>query len=82
MIYACLSALLVDGKRIIWTTDDFDENGLVKAFPKVKEDDMPDQIIDMRMTPDGNYWWLAGMEGEITEVSGRSQGLFPAVELG
>jgi len=70
-----LFALLVDGNEIS-TTEDFDENGLVKAFPKISEDDVPDQIIDMRMTPDGNYWWLAGMEGEIVEVSARSSALF------
>jgi len=38
----------------------------VEAFPGI---DLPAQPIDMRMTPDGNKWWIVGMEGQIMEAS-------------
>ena len=36
----------------------------------------------MRMTPDGTKWWIAGMEGEVVEVSNtRPLSLCIVVEL-
>lgn len=49
--------------------DAFSGEGVVKAFPDMSDDDLPTQPIDMRMTPDGTKWWVAGLEGEIVEVS-------------
>ena len=49
--------------------DSFDDSGLIKAFPSLPDDDLPTQPMDMHMTPDGSKWWIAGLEGQIVEVS-------------
>jgi len=48
----------------IVSEDTFD-GSLVEAFPGI---DLPTKPMDMRMTPDGTKWWIAGQLGEIVEV--------------
>lgn len=47
----------------------FTSSGLSKAFPKLDDSkDVPDQLVAMKMTPDGTAWWLVGQTGHIREV--------------
>ena len=46
--------------------------GLVEFFDG--NGDIPHRALDMAMTPDGNFWWVAGKIGEIVEVSVNNLG--------
>ncbi|CAB1115398.1 unnamed protein product [Ectocarpus sp. CCAP 1310/34] len=48
--------------------DSFSTDGLVKAFPDLSDSLIPDEPVDMRMTPDGSKWWILGLKGQIVEV--------------
>ncbi|CAN0005800.1 unnamed protein product, partial [Ectocarpus sp. 4 AP-2014] len=48
--------------------DSFSTDGLVKAFPGLSDSSIPDEPVDMRMTPDGSKWWILGLTGQIVEV--------------
>ncbi|CBJ29140.1 conserved unknown protein [Ectocarpus siliculosus] len=48
--------------------DSFSTDGLVKAFPDLSDSSIPDEPVDMRMTPDGSKWWILGLKGQIVEV--------------
>ncbi|CAM9927960.1 unnamed protein product, partial [Ectocarpus sp. 4 AP-2014] len=48
--------------------DSFSTDGLVKAFPGLSDSSIPDEPVDMRMTPDGSKWWILGLKGQIVEV--------------
>lgn len=50
----------------------FDSTGLVKAFPNLNDNELPEDTIAMHMTPNGQHWWLAGQFGEIKEVHTRA----------
>lgn len=56
------------------TSEQVFDGSTVEAFPDV---DLPNKPIDMRMTPDGTKWWIAGLEGEVIEVR-NSRGCPPA----
>lgn len=46
-------------------------SGLAKAFPGLDDGtdgDFPEELISMKMTPDGTAWWLVGQMGHIREV--------------
>lgn len=45
---------------------------MTKAFPSLDEDELPDLPMFMEMTPDGEYWWVAGLVGQIYQVRALS----------
>lgn len=42
--------------------------GLVEAFPDLSDDDLPEDLMCMHMTPDSSRWWLGGQEGQVVTV--------------
>lgn len=48
--------------------ESFNTGAPIPAFPSLTTEALPAQPIDLRMTPDGTKWWIAGKEGEIVEV--------------
>lgn len=49
--------------------EQFDNTGFSKAFPNLEKNKLPTQPMCMEMTPDGQYWWIAGIEGQMVQVS-------------
>ena len=46
------------------------EPGLNEVFPNINERrNFPKQVINMKQTPDGSEWWIAGLEGKVRKVS-------------
>lgn len=41
---------------------------MTKAFSNLDDNDLPAYPMFMEMTPDGEYWWIAGIEGELVQV--------------
>lgn len=65
MIFRAPSRLLITEKTASTST------GLVEAFPSLNDGeggDFPEELISMKMTPDGTKWWLIGQMGQIREV--------------
>ena len=46
------------------------EPGLNLVFPNINPWDMPILIITLRLTPDASEYWIAGLHGQISRVSG------------
>lgn len=44
----------------------------MEAFPNLDSGDLPSELIAMHMTPDGDEWWLAGQDGQMMTVRGKS----------
>lgn len=42
---------------------------MTPAFPSLPEETLPPEPMAMHMTPDGTAWWIAGMAGQIKQVS-------------
>lgn len=47
---------------------EFDDSTVQKAFPNLPESELPAFPMWMEMTPDGKYWWIAGIQGKLIQV--------------